>query len=57
MFAHTTRAVASLYQMSHLVCSVECKQLPGAVGTANVFYVVGVTGCDNERIDIRSRQL
>ena len=36
-FAHTTRAVASLYQMSHLVCSVECRQLPDAVGAANVF--------------------
>jgi hypothetical protein len=23
--AHTTRAVVSLYQISHLVCSVECR--------------------------------
>jgi len=25
MFAHTTRAVVSLYQISHVVCSVECR--------------------------------
>jgi hypothetical protein len=33
-FAHTTRAVVSLYQISHVVCSVECGQLPGAVCAA-----------------------
>jgi len=24
MFAHTTRAVVSVYEISHVVCSVEC---------------------------------
>ena len=28
-FAHTTRAGVSLYQISRLVCSLECRQLPG----------------------------
>ena len=37
MFVHTTRAVVSLYQISHLVCSVQCRELPGAVGAANFF--------------------
>ena len=31
------RAVVSLYQISHLVCSVECRYLPGVFGAANFF--------------------
>jgi hypothetical protein len=47
MFAHTTRAVVSLYQISHLVCSVECRfaipQNLCTLGIAAFWYEEGIS--------------